>query len=43
MPALVVQFYPEHGIGEGFTDNPFYFYRFFFCHSYSLSYGIDKY
>jgi hypothetical protein len=34
--VLIVQFYPKHGVGKGFPDNPFYLNRFFFCHIYSL-------
>jgi hypothetical protein len=33
---LVIQFHPEHGVGQGFPDNSFDFYRFFFCHKNSL-------
>jgi hypothetical protein len=34
--VLVIQFHPEHGIGQGFPDNSFYFYRFFFRHTGSF-------
>jgi hypothetical protein len=33
---LVVQFYPEHGVGQGFPDNSLNFYRFFFRHKNSF-------
>jgi hypothetical protein len=34
--VLVVQFHPEHGVGQGFPDNSLNFYRFFFCHKNSF-------
>jgi len=35
VPFLIVQLYPEHGIWQGFTNNAFNFYCFFFCHKRS--------
>jgi hypothetical protein len=33
---LVVQFYPEHGVRQGFPNNSFNFYCFFFRHKNSF-------
>jgi hypothetical protein len=35
--VLIIQFHPEHGIRQRFTDYPFNFYRFFFSHNNSLA------
>jgi hypothetical protein len=42
MPVLVIQLYPEHGVGKRFTDNSFNFYCLFFCHEYSFIDGSPK-
>jgi hypothetical protein len=33
--VLIIKFDSEHGVGKGFPDNPFNFYRFFVSHSIS--------
>lgn len=35
--SAILKLYAEHGVGEGFANDSFHFYGFFFCHGYSLN------